>query len=103
MFSKGIESLLSQDKQIDIIHPDDHPNLCLEECLNLTHPDVVILNCDDSDPEISSAALCILRGQMGFSVIGLSLQNNQLSVHHAEQKQVRQVEDLLEAIRGSAI
>ena len=99
MFSKGIESLLSRDEQIEIIHPDDHPDLCLEECLRLTAPDVIILNCDDSDPEISGAALCILRGQMGFTMIGLSLKNNQLSVHHAKQKQVCQVEDLLEAVR----
>jgi hypothetical protein len=43
--------------------------------------------------------LDILRDRLGMLIVGLSLRNNQISVYRGEKKQVRQVEDLLDAIQ----
>ena len=97
MFGVGIEALLSQEEQIEIVNRDMDLSASLE-CLRKTDPDVVMINCDDPDPELTSAVMDILRERLGICVIGLSLRNNQISVYHGEKKDVRQVEDLLKAI-----
>ena len=98
MFFRGIESILSQEDGIEIVGQD----LDLEAavaCIQETHPDVVIVNCDDPDPRLKSAVVAIMRDSPGLNVVGLSLQNNQISIYRGEKKDVRQVGDLLNAIR----
>jgi DNA-binding NarL/FixJ family response regulator len=98
MFGVGIEALLSQEEGLKIVSRDTELSASLE-CIQKTDPDVVIINCDDPDPELKSIVMDILRERLGICIIGLSLQNNQISIYHGEKKDVRQVEDLLKAIR----
>jgi DNA-binding NarL/FixJ family response regulator len=98
MFGVGIEALLSQEEGLEIVSRDTDLSASLE-CIQKTDPDVVIINCDDPDPELKSIVMDVLRDRLGICFIGLSLQNNQISVYHGEKKDVRQVEDLLKAIR----
>lgn len=98
MFGAGIEALLSREEGIEIVSRDTDLSASLE-CIRKSDPDVIIINCDDPDPELTSAVMNILRDCLGICVIGLSLRNNQLSIYHGEKKNVRQVEDILMAIR----
>ncbi len=97
MFGVGIEALLSQEEQIEIVSRDTDLSASLEG-IRKSDPDVVIINCDDPDPELTAAVMDIFRDRLGICVIGLSLRNNQISIYRGEKKDVRQVEDLLKAI-----
>lgn len=98
LFGKGIESLLGQETQLDIVAmPEDLASL--EERILECRPDVIIVNCDDPKDELTSAILCALRERLDVRVIGLSLRDNKLCVYRGEQKQIVQVDDLLHAIQ----
>lgn len=99
LFSQGIETLLSQDPGLEIVGQDTDIDAAAE-FLETCHPDVMVLDCDDPEPDLSPAVLCVLRKRLGIRVIGLSLQDNKLYVYRGEQKQVRQVEDLLTEIEA---
>ena len=99
MFGQGIKALLSLENEIEIVSPAAD----IEEAVHFiqtNQPDIVVLNCDDPEPDINSAVLCILRERMEISVIGVSLQDNSICIHRGERKQVRSLEDLLEAIHA---
>lgn len=98
MFGLGIETLLSQNTDIEIISRGTEISASLES-IKRSKPDVVIVNCDEPDPELNSIVMDILRDQLGMTVIGLSLQNNRISIYRGEKKDVCQVEDLLKVIR----
>lgn len=97
MFHKGIEALLSQRAGLEIVGQDTDPSAAAE-CIQAQSPDVIILNLDDPEPDLSSAVLCILRDRPGVSIIGLSLRDNQICIYRGEDKQVLEVDDLFEAI-----
>lgn len=97
LFSKGIETLLSEHAEIEILKQDDIT--AAVECIQNRRPDVVIVNCDDPDTDFTPAVLCILRERLGISVIGLSLKDNQIFVYRGEQKEIHHVDDLLNAIQ----
>ena len=98
LFGAGIESLLGQVAQLDIVTtPEDMSSL--EERIQECHPDVIIVNCDDPKDELTSAILCALRERLDVRVIGLSLRDNNLCVYRGERKEIVQVEDLLRAIK----
>ncbi|MHB0988166.1 MAG: hypothetical protein ACYC3P_05810 [Bellilinea sp.] len=77
---------------------DMYPHATIE-CILTDRPDVVMVNCDDHEPELLPVIQCILRDRSEIRVIGLSLQNNQISIFQGERKQIRKVDDLLKAIR----
>lgn len=99
LFSQGIETLLAQDPELEIVGRETD-FATAAEFLQACPPDVVILNCDDPEPDLSPAVLCILRKRLEIRLIGLSLLDNRIYVYQGEEKQVCQVEDLLEAIAG---
>lgn len=98
MFGRGIETLLAQEAGVEILRSD--PELLHEpvEFLKQQRPDIVIVNCDHPEPELTGALKCILQERLNISVIGLSLQDNRIFVYRGEERQVRQVDDLLAAI-----
>lgn len=97
LFGQGIETLLSMEDELDIVSRYNDIRSAVES-IQSTCPEVVILNCDDPEPEISPALLCILREKPGICVIGVSLQDNSICVYRGERKRVSQLEDLLDAI-----
>ena len=97
MFLGGVETLLTQHSGVEIVGSgidEDSAVECIERC----NPDVILLNCDDPDPDLSPAVLCVLRKRPGSVIIGLSLKDNTINIYRGEDKQVLQVDDLLNAI-----
>jgi DNA-binding NarL/FixJ family response regulator len=97
MFGQGIEALLSTEDEIELINPANDIETAAQY-IQSSHPDIIILNCDEPEPDITPAVLCVLREKIGISVIGISLQDNSICVLRGERKEVRQLEDLFEAI-----
>lgn len=98
MFGQGIESLLSQETGFEIVSEDIDLNH-IADCMQRVRPDVVIVNCDDPEIELTPAVASMLRERLGVCLIGLSLKDNRISIYRGQNKQVLQVEDLLEVIR----
>jgi DNA-binding NarL/FixJ family response regulator len=99
LFGQGIETLLSQQAELDIVSRETDLSAAVE-CIRTSRPDVVIVDCDNPEPDLSSAVMCILQERLGVCVIGLSLRDNRISIYRGEDREVRQVEDLLAAIQG---
>lgn len=99
MFGEGIKTLLSMENEIEIVDPNSDIEAAVQS-LQFHKPDIVILNCDDPEPDITPAVLCILRDRIGTSVIGISLKDNSISIHRGERKQISQLGDLLEVIHA---
>ena len=97
LFHQGIETLLSQEAELEIVGQDTEPSAAVE-CIQTFNPDVVILNLDDPEPDLSSPVLCVMREKTNTRIIGLSLKENKICVFQGEDKQVHQLEDLFNAI-----
>ena len=94
MFGRGLESLLRENTQLDIVGQDTDVNRAYEQIKEL-QPDVVILDGDEPDLEVAH----ILKVSPDIRVIGLNLGNNNLYVYRASQRVTRDVSDLMDAIK----
>ncbi|HLA97078.1 MAG TPA: hypothetical protein VJL34_01390 [Anaerolineales bacterium] len=97
LFHQGIETLLSQEAELEIVGQDTEPSDAVK-CIQTFNPDVIILNLDDPEPDLSSPVLCVMREKAGIRIVGLSLRENKICVFQGEDKQVHQLEDLFNAI-----
>jgi DNA-binding NarL/FixJ family response regulator len=102
MFGEGLKALLARENEIEILDGGSDTDIeAAVHCIQQKEPDLVIFNCDDPEPDINPAMLCILRERLGISVIGISMKDNSISVHRGERKQIHQLEDLLEVIHAA--
>lgn len=97
LFYQGIETLLAQKAELEIVGQDTEPRTAVE-CIHAFEPDVIILNLDDPEPDLSSPVLCVLREKAGIRIVGLSLRENRICVFQGEDKQIHRLEDLFDAI-----
>jgi len=66
-------------------------------------PDVVIVDSGDPADDPMPAVMRILREGVGIKVIGLNLQDNTMCIYRGEQRVVKEVKDLVEAIESSPL
>jgi DNA-binding NarL/FixJ family response regulator len=97
LFHQGIKTLLSQVAEMEIVGQDSEPKAAVA-CIQKLKPDVVILNLDDPEPDLSSPVLCVLRERAGIRIIGLSLKDNRICVFQGENKEIQRLDDLFNAI-----
>jgi DNA-binding NarL/FixJ family response regulator len=97
LFHQGIETLLSEKAEFEIVGQDAEPSEAVE-CIQAFNPDVIILNLDDPELDLSSPVLCVLRERVDTRIVGLSLKENKICVFQGENKQVHQLDDLFDAI-----
>ncbi len=97
IFGKGIEALLAKEPDVEIIHlsPDEKFTV---ECIMANQPDVVFMNCDNPEPDLSPTILSILKEKMDVCFVGLSLNDNKISVFRGKEKQIMELSDLLSVI-----
>jgi AmiR/NasT family two-component response regulator len=98
IFLQGIETLLSEEDGFEIVGQNAGSATAVE-CILKHNPDIVILNLDDPEPDISPAVLCVLKKRAGISLVGLSLRDNKICIFRGEEQQVRQVEDLYHVLQ----
>lgn len=97
LFHQGIETLLSQEAELEIVGQHTEPGEAVE-CIQKFNPDVIILNLDDPEPDLSSPVLCVLREKACIRIVGLSLRENKICVFQGEDKQIHKLGDLFDAI-----
>jgi len=102
LFSQGVESLLRRETGLEVVGREADVDNAIGRIKEL-QPDVVILDSGDpaSDPTI--AVMRILREGVGAKVIGLNLQDNTICIYRGEQRVVKEVKDLIEAIELSPL
>ncbi len=97
LFCKGIEALLSEQAGLEIFNLGTDFDAASERIQEL-HPDVVLVDFDDPELDLGPTMICMLREQLGFCVIGLSLRDNWYSICRGEKKEILRVGDLLNVI-----
>jgi DNA-binding NarL/FixJ family response regulator len=98
MFRHGLESLLNEIIELDIVGQSGDVEHALIEIETL-HPRVVIFDSDNSSPEAVSEVMPILSTNSDIRVIALNLQSNDLFIYQATQWLATEVADLVEAIK----
>jgi chemotaxis response regulator CheB len=99
MFHKGIETLLSQVAKLEIVGQETESSAAVD-CIHALNPDVIILNLDDPEPDLSSPVLCVLREKSTIRIVGLSLKENKICIFQGEDKQIHQLDDFFDAVLG---
>ena len=98
MFYEGIETLLAERGGFEIVgHCADSKRAI--DCIQKKHPDVIILNLDDPETDLSKPVLCVFRERRNLRIIGLSLMDNKMCIYRGENVEVRQIEDLFNAVQ----
>lgn len=98
LFRKGIESLLRQEADLEVLPHTLTPTGDLGS-LDMLQPDVVIV--DDGDPEGMPVLTLVhlLHQQTDIRVIGVNLIDNTLWIYQGEQRSVNDMNDLMDAIQ----
>lgn len=99
MFARGLESLLSQHAQLQIVGHGTDIDPALEQ-INGLQPDVVILDSSGFSQE-GPEMMSIFQAKEDLKVLSLSLQDNSLYIYQATQKSLQSVDDLLTVINDS--
>jgi DNA-binding NarL/FixJ family response regulator len=98
LFSEGIESLLRRELGLEIVGRETDVGRAIE-CIKEFQPDVVIMDSSDPQDDFMTAVMHILREDLEIKLIGLNLHNNTLSIYRGQQRLVRELKDLEEAIK----
>ncbi len=102
LFGQGVESLLRRETGLEIVGRDADVDKAMERIKEL-QPDVVILDSGDPSCTLTPAVMRILREGVETKVIGLNLQDNTICIYRGEQRVVKEVKDLLEAMEHSPL
>jgi chemotaxis response regulator CheB len=102
LFGQGVESLLRQQAGMEIVGREADVDSAIERIKEL-QPEVVILDSGAPACDPTPAVMRILREGVGTKVIGLNLQDNTMCIYRGEQRVVKEVADLMEAIESSPL
>jgi DNA-binding NarL/FixJ family response regulator len=97
LFGQGVESLLRQEARLEIVGQETDVEQAVERIKEI-RPDVVILDCAEPARDPTPVVMHLLREGLGSKVIGLNLHDNTLYIYPGEQRLVKEVKDLVEAI-----
>jgi DNA-binding NarL/FixJ family response regulator len=98
MFSRGLENLLREDKEINVIGQETDIEQALKQ-IKKVHPDAIIVYSDDARLTSRLTLVEILKASLNTKVIHLSLQNNTFYVYQAAQWVATSLDDLLQAVK----
>ncbi len=96
MFAHGLESLLDQGNEFQIVGQETNIERAVEQVRAL-QPDIVIMDRSGlfkDSPELQR----ILEARSDVNVIGVSLHDNNLHIYKASQRPVEGVDDLIEVL-----
>jgi len=102
LFGQGVESLLREETGLEVVGRETDVDKAVERIKEL-QPDVVIVDSGDPGCDPTLAVTCMLREGVGTKIIGLNLQDNTMCIYRGEQRVVKEVKDLVEAIEHSPL
>jgi DNA-binding NarL/FixJ family response regulator len=98
MFSSGLKSLISEFPGVEIIGEETEVNQAVKQVKTL-QPDVIIWGNSGMNPAWVHEEAHLVKAVPGIKIIGLSLQNNNIIVYHSTRKIIRDIQDLMIAIK----
>jgi DNA-binding NarL/FixJ family response regulator len=101
MFGRGLESLLRQENDLELVGQESDEKKAFEQ-IKALQPHVVIWDSYEAPDGSVSVIDRILKENPGIRVVGLSLHDNNLYVYHLTQRVVKGFEEFVEAIRFSS-
>ena len=102
LFGQGVESLLRRESGLEIVGRETDASRVIERIREL-EPDVVIVDSADTACDPVPVVMRILSDRVGTRVVALNLQDNTMCVYRGEQRVVKEVQDLVEAIEQPAL
>ena len=97
LFGQGVESLLREEAGLEIVGRETDVDKAVERIREL-RPDVVVMDSGDPAGDPTPAVMRILREGLGTKLVGLNLKDNTMCIYRGEQRAVKSIEDLVEAI-----
>jgi len=98
LLARGVESLLQQEPAMQIVGWATSLADALDRIRD-HRPDVVIVDCAGSCADSAPAIVRILQERAGIRVVGLSPQDNRISLFFGQERDVEKPADLIEALR----
>ena len=98
LFRLGVENLLRRETALEVVGCEtdiDQALACMKELV----PDVVLVNDADPSYDSTSVVMRLLEEGAGTKIIRLNLQNNTIYIYRGEQRVIKEVKDLVEAIK----
>ena len=100
LFGQGVESLLRRETGLDIVGRVADVDKAVDRIREL-QPDVVIVDGGDPTYDPASVVARIVGEGLQTKVIGLKLQDNTICIYRSEQRVIKEVKDLVEAIENN--
>lgn len=100
MFGHGLESLLSDEKELNVVGHEKNFDLALEQ-IKILQPDVVVVFGNASEKAYLSI-MTILEAKPNTQIIGVSVQDNTCYTYRATRWNAVNVSDLVNAIKGDS-
>lgn len=99
LFSRGVEILLRQDKDIQLVGEETEGDRAIERIKALC-PDVVLLEQESPARDPAPVVMRILNELPNAKIVGVHLADNTIRVYRGEQRIARAIGDLLEVIKN---
>jgi len=97
IFGEGIEEMLRRREGVEILGVEREISKAIDQIVEL-QPEIVLIDCNDDQEEISTAMMQILRKGVKAKIIGLDIQSNSFYVYKREQHEVQRLDDLIQEI-----
>ncbi len=99
VFGQGVECLLRRQAEVEVVGHATDMDAAVDQICELKPAAVIVVDGDaDHDPALIMARIAF--SGLKTRVIGLDLSTNTLTLYRPEQVRVRQVEDLVIAIKA---
>jgi DNA-binding NarL/FixJ family response regulator len=98
LFGEGVVNLLRLESDVEIVGQGVESDEAFEDIKRL-QPEAVIVESNDLIQDSMSIVTRILKAEMPVKVISLNLKENKFRFHHGEQREVRGIEDIVDAIK----
>jgi DNA-binding NarL/FixJ family response regulator len=97
LFGHGVASLLDRQKNVEIVGWETDVDQAVQK-VKMLHPDVVIVDSADPDCILAPCTVRLLSEEIGATIIGLYLESNAMTIIRKEERTIREVGDLVQAI-----
>ena len=98
MFEEGIEAILSREPGLEIVGRETDPGQAVQR-IREALPDVVILTDGEAATGIGAEVLGMVREGFHVRIVEVHVATNTLCVYCGEQESIREVEDLVDAVK----
>jgi len=98
MFREGIQGLLQRKTDVEIVGQETDFHKAIEQIRELK-PDIVIVEDGEDEAYPTTIMMGLINAGLKAQVIGLNLEDNTLTICRGEQLVIREVEDLMKAIK----